>query len=329
MVKIAARVGILLAILSLHACVFYLSPFSQTLTQMTAKRDLTGIITAGEGNNYQPFVVTTGGQDFVILTTGNISLEPQVIILDANLNMIQAFSSSQLLGWGAYSGYWVMIDDGGYPVIGNYEFAASSLASVPAQNPFNLIPAALNRPSFSSASGIENYINFQLSGVDFQYTHISSHWTATTATTYDIPIGGPSGLNGVQTAFNAVDNFLAGQVVLVLNAGPTAYFLSVPLSDFHSNIVGTNVGGSLFGYPSKAMSNLESTSIGFAGNCLVAYSYDTQTINRYDLSFNLIDTTTFTHPSNQQLEFSYKSIGGFFVTYNPSTLQLVKYATWW
>jgi hypothetical protein len=317
MVKIAARVGILLAMLCLHACVFYLSAFSQTLTQMTAKKDLTGIITAGDGNNYQPFVVTTGGQDFVILTTGN-TLDPRIIVLDSNLNLIQAFTSSQLsaFGVGSYAGNWALSDDAGLPVIGDFRF--TSLVAPPTFN-----NDTLSNPSFSSPAGADDYINFQISSSTFQYTRVSSHWTVSTNPP-TILVGGPSGLNGVQAVFDVSDNTSAGQVVVVVNAGPTVYLVSVPLSAFQLNSVGT-----LFSYPSTAMSNLESTSIGFSGNCLVAYSYDTQTINRYDLSFNLIDTRTFTHPSNQQLQFSYKSIGGFFVTFNPSTLQLVKYATWW
>ena len=77
------------------------------------------------------------------------------------------------------------------------------------------------------------------------------------------------------------------------------------------------------------MANLESTSIGFASNCLVAYSEDSKTLNRYDLSFNTIDKTTFGHPRDRQLLFSYRQQGGFFVTFDQSTLQLTKYATWW
>jgi hypothetical protein len=169
------------------------------------------------------------------------------------------------------------------------------------------------------------------SAVPYQltYTHVTSPWSGGKYSQLSVPLGGASGIQYYpQGAFNVDDNISTGQVVLVFNtnSGSSTYFVSVPLEAFHSNAVRTILSS---GYSPTTISNLESSSIGFAGNCLVAYSYDSQTLNRYDLSFNLIDQVTFSQLHNEQLMFSYRQSGGFFVTFDPSTLQLTKYATWW
>ena len=40
------------------------------------------------------------------------------VIFDSNLTLVQTYSYAQLTGWGAFSGSQVMVDDGGYVIIG-------------------------------------------------------------------------------------------------------------------------------------------------------------------------------------------------------------------
>ncbi len=48
--------------LSLASCFFALTAFPPTLTQVLARADLSSVIPAGAGSQYQPYIVTpTGG----------------------------------------------------------------------------------------------------------------------------------------------------------------------------------------------------------------------------------------------------------------------------
>jgi hypothetical protein len=329
MVKAIIRLGLLLAfLLSLSACVLYLSAFPVTLSQVLVKKDLTGVIPAGYGSNYRPFVVTAGGQDFVILTNSNFAVDPIVVILDKTLNLIQTYTLSWLQGWApSFNGTAVLADAAGNVEIGNVAFSPNELATV-GVNPSWISNPTVFGASFSSPDGQKNDINFSVDSSN-NLTYSQYQWWTTLEFNTPIPLGGPAGVQfRAVGAFNVDDTYTAGKVVLVLGdqSGPTCYFVSIPLSAFYTSTVQTSV---LNAYPNQSVPNLDSGSIGFAGSCFVAYSYDTQTLNRYDLSFNLIDKTPFDHPKNGQLLFSYKQSGEFFVTYDPSTLRLTKYADWW
>ena len=334
MVTKAVRLGLLLGlILALSACAFYLSAFPMSLTQVLATKNLSTLLVGGTGNNYRPFVVTSGSQDFVILACNIPGLDPRIIVMDSGLNEITSYTNTELNGFAStlssgiimsFSGSWVMADGSGNIVAGNLVFTppfteTAATSYLPDNN-------GLNFPSFTSVAGGDDYINFSTnSSGQLTYTDVTSPspWSGGTYIQFPVALGGASGIQyNSQGAFNVNDS----QVVLVFNTNSSSstYFVSVPLAAFPNP--GTIFSSS---HPSTAISNLESSSIGFAGNCLVAYSYDSQTLNRYDLSFNLIDQVTFSQLHNEQLMFSYRQSGGFFVTFDPSTLQLTKYATWW
>ena len=334
MVRVTLRAALVFAMaLALSACILALSPFPLTLTQIVARKDLTGMIPAGSGSDYTPYTIRAGmapaTKDFVVLCSGNISDDPPVIILDSDLNLVQAYSASQVLGWGGLFSSQLLVDDGGYVVMSYFGLSVSNLTTVPTVTPTELLSSAIAMPSFSSTYGCDDYINFQASGGILSYVHWKSHWTVT-GTNTPIALGGSSSAQySVLAVFNIQDTN-PGQVILVLGSNSTIWLVSIPLIDFYNDTVGVSVGGTVFGYPNTSIPNIDSSSIGFAGNCLVAYSYDTQTLNRYSLTppFTIIDKLPVSKRATMQKD-SYMQAGGFSVTFDPGTLQLTKIANWW
>ena len=180
MVRVTLRAALVCAMaLALSACILALSPFPLTLTQIVARKDLTGMIPAGSGSDYTPYAIRAGmapaTKDFVVLCSGNISDDPPVIILDSNLNLVQAYSASQLSGWGGLVGSQLLVDDGGYVVMSNFGLSVSNLTTVPTISPTEVPPTAVARPSFSSTYGYDDYVNFQASSGTLSYVHWKSH----------------------------------------------------------------------------------------------------------------------------------------------------------
>ncbi len=317
-----------LLVLPLSACIFVLSPFPATLSQVVARSDLSTVVPAGQGQMYRPFIVTPTGGDFVILLSNAMSVDPVAVVLDSDLHLIQTYTSSQLSAWG-FTGGWLAITDAiGDAVIGSLRFSASELSTVGAAPTGGSIGTSLNSPGFGSPSNGTNEVNFTVAGNLLTYSRYSN-W-ASLGTSSGLQINAAGGSYWIEAVFNVDDTVGAGSVVLVLTeAGNSSNvtFVALPLVDVTLN---TLLSPLLSAYPSRSYTNLQASSIGFAGDSIVAYSYDAGLLNRYSPStFDKISSLLVGRTGRHDPKYAYKATGGWSVVFDPESRTLDKVANWW
>ena len=332
MVRSLSRLLATLAmVLLLASCIFVLSVFPPTLSQVVARADLSGTIPAGAGSRYKVYIVTPTGGEFVLLMRENSGIDPVVVVLDSNLNLIQTYTQTQLNGWGSFdsSGTMLMADAAGNVEISNFAFSASELATVNV-NPSWTSNPTLADPGFCSPYWQKNDIHFQVTGGNNLSYDQWQWWASQDFTSGAIPVNGTGGNYRVEAAYNVDDSPSLGEVVLVLseqNNSSNVTFVAIPLVNIRNNTV---LSPLLSNYPSKALTNIDSSSIGFAGDSLVAYSYDSHSLKRYSLTspFNEIGSLPL-GKSSDHLHYAYKMTGGYSVIYDEETRKLTKVANWW
>ncbi len=319
-------------ILCVSACgLLLLSPFPTTLSQVVARADLSSLIPSGTEADYGPVIVTPTGGEFVLLMNRTTTHDPIMIALDSKLNVIQSYTLSQLNGWaiGPYSGSMAMTDGSGSVAIGNYLFTAADLATV-GQAASTSIGVSLTGPGFCSLTLMTNYANFQISGGNtFTYSKYSPIWTFL-ATSGAIQISAAGGNFRVLAVYNVDDTPAAGEVVVVFcdqGNDTNVYFVSIPLVDINTVSVLSPVFSN---YPYKALSNIDPSSIGFAGDCLVVYNQDSHALVRYSTTapFKKLDELP-QGETNDKLHTAYKMEGDYSVIYNEEKRILTKVANWW
>jgi hypothetical protein len=329
MVRLAVRsLAILALVLPLAACIFVLSPFPATLSQVVAKADLSAIIPAGSENGYQPFIVTPTGGEFVVLLNRNTAIDPVAIVMDTNLNFIQSYTYSSFSFWGYVGGFVAMTDNGGNAVLGSLRFSAPELSTVgAAPSAGNLGTLSLSGPSFSSPVGGYNVVSFAATGTNLTYQRYLG-W-GTSMTVLPITIDSSGGSYSVQGVYNVDDTPSAGGVVLVVsdqNNSSYVTFVNLPLYDVLNNMVKSPLLGN---YPSKTYNGLAASSVGFAGDSMVGYDQNARTLNRYSLStFDTIQSLPIGKKDNR-LQYAYKASGEYSVVYDPLTRTITKVARWW
>lgn len=321
-------------VLSLASCLFVLSAFPPTLSQVLARADLSAVIPAGTGSQYQVYIVTPTGGEFVILLNTNGSMDPAAVIMDSNLHLIQTYTLAQYGTWGITSGSTLMTDATGNVALRDHYFTASDLITVNQPPSGGLGTATLSGPGFSSPSAVKNDIDFQMVGGNaFTYGEWPS-WGLQTFLSPNIQVNGAGGNYNVVAVYNVDDTPAAGEVVLVLNdmgSSSNMYFVAIPLVDVLSN----GMASPLFSnYPYTTLTNIESSSVGFAGDSLVAYSYNSNSLVRYSVKppFNQISSLFMGNNSgknNGYLEYAYKITGGYSVVYDQVARKLTKVANWW
>lgn len=325
--------AIVILALPLSACIFVASVFPATLSQIVARADLSAVIPANAGSQYQPYIVTPSGGEFVMLMRNNGGPDPVTVVMDANLKVIQTYSLSQLNGWGYDGvGYRPMLNAEGTVEFSNIAFSTGNLSTVN-QNPSFGGHPSITGPGFGSPIGNANDINFS-TGTGNTLTYTQWHWT------YDIfdfnsnpvVVNGTGGNYNVVAVYDADDTPTAGEVVLVLSdMGNNMYFVAIPLF----NVLNNTVASPLFGnYPSTTLTNFSNSSIGFPGDSLVAYDGNSNSLVRYSVKppFNQLGSLSLgsnNGNNNGNIQYAYKMTGGYYVVYDPNARTLTKVANWW
>jgi len=331
MVRTLARLLATVAILQpLTSCFLTLTAFPPTLSQVLARADLSSVIPAGAGSQYQAFIVTPTGGEFVILLNTSGSMDPGAIVLDSNLKTIETYTLAQLTAWGVTPGGTLLTDAAGNVAFNNKYFSAAELASGNNPGPSG-VSAALNGPCFSSPAASSNNVDFQVSGGNLSYNQYNSAWGG------PVPRGpfqvSSTGANyQIVAVYDVDDTPSAGEVVLVLSdSGNSLYLVAIPLLNILSGGITPAI---LSNYPSTTLSNISNSSIGFAGDSLVAYSYNSNSLVRYSVKppFNQISSLFIGNNSgnsNGNLQYVYKMTGGYSVVYDQAARKLTKVANWW
>ena len=161
--KLARLIAALVMVVPLASCVFVLSVFPATLSQVVARNDLSAVVPASQASSYRPFIVTPSGGEFVLLVNANSAAGPLLVVMDSNLMLIQTYTAPTLTPLGYTGGSTVMTDSNQDAIVGSIVFAAPELAAggLPAGGG---IGTTLNGPSFGSPNGLINEANFSVTG---------------------------------------------------------------------------------------------------------------------------------------------------------------------
>jgi hypothetical protein len=276
------------------------------------------------------YIVTPTGGEFVILLNTSGSMDPATIVMDSNLNVIETYTLAQLTGWGVTPGGALLTDAAGNVAFSNGWFSAAELASSNNPGPSGGT-VLLNGPGFSSPASSNNDVSFQAAGGNLNYSQYTSLWGPNPGL---VTVNGAvTGNYNVVAAYNVDDTPGAGEVVLVLSdMGNNMYFVAIPLVNILS---GTVTPGPLFGnYPYITLSNDSNSSVGFAGDSLVVYNYNSNSLVRYSAKppFNQLSSLSLGNNSgknNGNLQYAYKMTGGYSVVYDQVGRKLTKVANWW
>lgn len=332
MVKTLVRLLATAAIvLSLASCFFALSAFPPTLSQIVARADLSGTIPAGAGSLYQVYIVTPTGGEFVILLNTSGSMDPAAVIMDSNLHLIQTYTLAQYGTWGITSGSTLMTDATGNVALRDHYFTASDLATMNQPPSGTLSGASLNGPALSSPAASLNDVNFQVAAGNLTYIQYNSSWGLPFASG-PFQVSSSGGNYQLIAVYNIDDTPAAGEVVLVLgDMGNNIYFVAIPLFNILANSV---VPPILSNYPYVTLANISNSSIGFAGDSLVAYNYNSNSLIRYSAKppFNQLSSLSLGNNSgknNGNLQYAYKMTGGYSVIFDQVARKLTKVANWW
>jgi hypothetical protein len=320
-----------LLLLPLSACIFVLSPFPATLSQVVAKTDLSSLIPAGSGNGYRPFIVSPTGGEFVLLMS--YGSDPVVIVMDSNLAFIQSYTLGQLQTlYTSYDpgGHLAMTNAEGNAEISNVAFSAMDLSSVGA-GPSWVGNATLLSPGFGSPTAQKDVIDFDAAAGN-SLGYVIWPWFYPPGT--DIPCGvtlinASGGSYQVEAVFDVDDTPSAGEVVLVLSDNGNSSHVTLVAIPLYDILNGSVASPLLSNYASKTLSNIASSSIGFAGDCIVAYSQDSGSLKRYSLStFEEISSLPVGEVS-YRIQYAYNASGGYSVVYDPDARTITKVANWW
>jgi hypothetical protein len=83
-------------------------------------------------------------------------------------------------------------------------------------------------------------------------------------------------------------------------------------------------------YPNASYNNVDSSSVVFAGDCLVAYSYDSRALVRYSLTPPFKEISQLPVGQNvHPLSYASKADGSYSVQFDQTTRVLTKVAKWW
>ncbi|MGO9308996.1 MAG: hypothetical protein ACLQDL_08245 [Spirochaetia bacterium] len=332
MVRILGRfMGAAAVTLSLASCIFGLTAFPPTLTQVLARADLSSVIPAGDGSQYQVYIVTPTGGEFVILLNTSGSMDPAAVIMDSSLHLIQTYTLAQFGTWFITSGSTLMTDAAGNVALKDHYFAASDLTTINQAPSGTLNAASLNGPGFCSPASSNNDVDFQVAGGNLTYTQYNSVWLL------PFPRGpfqvSSTGANyQVVAVYDVDDTPAAGEVVLVLNdMSNNMYFVAIPLVTILSGAVTPFI---LSNYPYVTLTNYSNSSIGFTGDSLVAYNYNSNSLVRFSAKppFNQLSSLSQGNnngKNNGNIQYAYKMTGGYSVVFDQVARKLTKVANWW
>jgi hypothetical protein len=134
----------------------------------------------------------------------------------------------------------------------------------------------------------------------------------------------------VAGVYNIDDASAGGSVIVVLRKQNSSkiHFVAIPRSDILTN--GGVQTPILDKYPNASCNNVDSSSIGFAGDCLVAYSYDSHALVRYQLTPPFKEISRLPVGQNvHPLTYAYTADGSYSVQFDQTMRILTKVAKWW
>lgn len=318
----------------LTACGFLsLSAFPGSASQIMTRRDLSASVSPAASGTFNLFSVTAGGSEFVLLFTDSPADpgSPHLLVMDANLSLLDSFSLNDLAAAaGSFFGSVALRDCNGFVAVGNLLFTPSPAGlTLSATQSVDLIqPTVTVEPV-----DVFNEANFRTSAGKLEYDEYDSNW-ATTSTPSDFPLGTPAPVPSsplrVAGVFTDPDSSTA-DIVLVFadDASRRHYFVPVTKNDVNLHFQSPFV--SIFtSYPAYAVaSDLSSSSIGYSRDGMVAYNYQSRSLERFTLSAPGSAASISFGDWNEQMRLACQISGSSVYVWDPSHRTLTRYAKWW
>lgn len=314
------------AVLALGSCqvleVIFSSVFPGTVGLAKAQADLSSQIDSSTGSAFRLRVVQSGSNGYVIVVGNPNGAGSIAYIYDLDLTLKATLTS--LTGDG------VLVDVGGFIVIGDHQYNPVTLAQGASISPLvvysNSVDGGLD--GFSVAAANECYgFSFQSGTSTLGFNAATAAW-AGTATIPPTFTSAPTDLS-VDAVLD--DGVAAGNVTLAVhetngnNKGiATTYFLTTA----KTNYTGGTVPASLFS-TSPHLDNITTGCIGFAQGSIIAYDGSAGRFLRIDPSNGNVQSTFYSGTDMSNTRLGYLVGGGFFYGFNTRTRVLTKYAAWW
>jgi hypothetical protein len=318
----------IVTLLTLGSCqVAFIGVFPPAISQMTARKDLSAVVPAGQAASFNLAVVSAGGPEYVLLfsSSGFDPAQVHLVVLDSSLNMVGSFTNTdiQMAAFVYLNGQYAMGDAAGQFVAGNIRFDVHQ-AGVVILGSFT---SSLGQPSIPNLGA--NEVNFSAGGGVFSYTEYDSSWTYIGSRS--VALGAPSTMVNFVGAFTDADSLSAPDVFVLQDYGSQqTYILSIPKND----IAGTNLSGAVGAstvfatYNPFSKSTLDSRTVCYSRGSVVAYDHDSEALVRFPLD-NPSDVRSLPlrYATNRRLALG--PSGSYCVVWDPGTRTLTRYEQWW
>jgi hypothetical protein len=319
--------AVLAAVLALGSCqvleLVFSSVFPGTVTLAKSQTDLSGRIASGDGSAFRLRVVQSGGSGYIILI-GNLSSGITAYVYDLNLSQVATLTGFTTDG--------VMVDGGGYIVIGTQEYS-----------PANFAPAGTTNGnpigSYGITCGADGFTNVSTQSAGFG---IASGGSLLNYTTYAYPwvAGGTprsatlsSVLSNLRIDAILDDSSPTGNVTLAVSqiayggnssSGQTCWFATTSKSNYSGGTVPANLLDS-----SPRLDHIDTGSIGFAQGSLMVYDSSAGRFLRIDPVTGSTQGSFYSGADISNTRVAYPVSGGSFYAFDTKTRVLTRYAPWW
>jgi hypothetical protein len=325
--RAARLLAVLAAVLALGSCqvleVIFSSVFPNTIGLAKSQTDLSGQIAAGNGYAFRLRVVQSGGSGYVILIGTLSSSGITAYVYDLNLSPVTTLTGLASDG--------VMVDGGGYVVIGSQEYS-----------PANLAPAGTTNGNLISSNGVtcgaDAFANLSTQSANFSIPGGSS---VVGYTTYAYPWAA-GGTPRTATLSASVSNLRidavlddgnpSGNVTLAVSqvsygngsSGETCWFVTTSKSNYSAGTVPANLLDS-----SPRLDHIDTGSIGFAQGSVMMYDSSAGRFLRIDPATGSTQRSFYSGADISSTRVAYLVSGGAFYSFDTNTRMLTRYVPWW
>jgi hypothetical protein len=329
---------LLLACLALGSCgIFFVSPFPAGLSQTLAVRDFSSEIDDTSLDEFQPFVLESGGTRLILLVGGQLypTDKPWLFVMREDLTPAQdPFTLADLSTIvSPFNGNRAMVDVNGRVAVGNALFDVTGAAITPFGAAGSM--GGLYSGGFPTTTGGDNIVELGSTGFFFSWRRYDFSWND--LGTFSRQIRSPSRNLWLRNVF-ADPNPATTTVILAFEENrdsttdtSTTYFVRVPRSGFNGSLANNFMDDTL-NYPSMSKTELESSHMGFTSDGIVAYDYTSQSWLMFPFDApNVVQSMYVGNISNeldsQSIAWSYS--GGYACVYDKRSRTLSKVAAWW
>ncbi len=342
-------------LLPLASCdVLFNGVFPPSISQVTARADLSASIPAAPASSFSLSAVSAGGNEYILLFSalGFDSTQNHLIVMDSHLKVLNSFTLDALNAFpnavdsfgngNPFGTISAMTGVNGQVMIGNIWFDASP-TGFSFSSKFSGPTFCLSSPSVTDLSSPGfNEINFTITSGNLVYTQYDSSWNWLNGPF--APLGTPSpppaGFLNLVNVFADPDSAASPDVLVFQDSGgggsSHTYFLRMPKADIVNTVSYFGIGTdpdifthAALNYPPVVVkSNLSSQCIAFSRAGIIAYEYQSDSLVRFTLDApDSVSSLPLKNVNGMKLAAGIS--GSYCVVWDPVARTLTRYEQWW